>query len=63
MGPQYASFILCFARSTVNEKYQEGSPEDEALRIAATALFKVSGAFQSDRATACDFFGVPCRKF
>ena len=26
---------------TVNEKYQEGSPEDEALRIAATALFYV----------------------
>jgi hypothetical protein len=26
---------------TVNEKYPEGSPEDEALRIAATALFYV----------------------
>ncbi|MFE8597650.1 hypothetical protein [Archangium violaceum] len=26
---------------TVNEKYQEGSPEDEALRIAAVALFYV----------------------
>jgi hypothetical protein len=25
----------------VNEKYPEGSPEDEALRIAATALFYV----------------------
>ncbi|HEX8440345.1 hypothetical protein [Archangium sp.] len=25
----------------VNEKYQEGSPEDEALRIAAVALFYV----------------------
>ena len=24
---------------SVNEKYQEGSPEDEALRVAATALF------------------------
>jgi hypothetical protein len=26
---------------TVNEKYPEGSPEDEALRIAAVALFYV----------------------
>jgi hypothetical protein len=26
---------------TVNERYQEGSPEDEALRIAAVALFYV----------------------
>ncbi len=26
---------------TVNEKYQEGSPEDEALRIAAVALVYV----------------------
>lgn len=26
---------------TVNEKYREGSPEDEALRIAAAALFYV----------------------
>ncbi|WNG45149.1 hypothetical protein F0U60_14310 [Archangium minus] len=26
---------------TVNEKYQEGSPEDEAIRIAAVALFYV----------------------
>ncbi|MFY0568526.1 hypothetical protein ACN28E_32485 [Archangium lansingense] len=26
---------------TVNEKYQEGSPEDEALRVAAVALFYV----------------------
>jgi hypothetical protein len=26
---------------TVNEKYQEGSPEDEALRIAAVALLYV----------------------
>jgi hypothetical protein len=25
----------------VNEKYQEGSPEDEAIRIAAVALFYV----------------------
>ena len=25
----------------MNEKYQEGSPEDEALRIAAVALFYV----------------------
>lgn len=27
--------------STVNEKYPEGSPEDEALHIAAAALFYV----------------------
>lgn len=26
---------------TVNEKYQEGSPEDEAIRVAAVALFYV----------------------
>jgi hypothetical protein len=26
---------------TVNEKYPEGSPEDEALRVAAVALFYV----------------------
>ncbi|HZH74840.1 MAG TPA: hypothetical protein VEY88_02335 [Archangium sp.] len=26
---------------TINEKYPEGSPEDEALRIAAVALFYV----------------------
>ncbi|WNG18962.1 hypothetical protein [Cystobacter fuscus] len=26
---------------TINEKYAEGSPEDEALRIAAVALFYV----------------------
>jgi len=26
---------------TVNEEYQEGSPEDEAIRIAAVALFYV----------------------
>ncbi len=26
---------------TVNERYQEGSPEDEAIRIAAVALFYV----------------------
>jgi hypothetical protein len=26
---------------TVNEKYQEGTPEDEALRVAAVALFYV----------------------
>jgi hypothetical protein len=26
---------------TVNEKYREGSPEDEAIRIAAVALFYV----------------------
>ncbi len=25
----------------VNEKYQEGSPEDEAIRVAAVALFYV----------------------
>ncbi|MCY1081680.1 hypothetical protein [Archangium lansingense] len=29
------------ALGTVNEKYQEGSPEDEALRIAAVALLYV----------------------
>lgn len=32
--------VLDVLRS-VNEKYQEGSPEDEALRIAAVALFYV----------------------
>jgi hypothetical protein len=26
---------------TINEKYEEGSPEDEAIRIAAVALFYV----------------------
>lgn len=29
------------ALRTVNEKYPEGSPEDEALRVAATALFYI----------------------
>jgi hypothetical protein len=29
---------------TVNEKYQDGSPEDEALRIAAVALLYVRDA-------------------
>jgi hypothetical protein len=33
---------------TVNEKYQEGSPEDEAIRVAAVALFYVREAQRLD---------------
>lgn len=33
---------------TVNERYQEGSPEDEALRIAAVALLYVRDIQQLD---------------
>jgi hypothetical protein len=40
-NPQFDVESVFDILRTINEKYPEGSPEDEALRVAAVALFYV----------------------